>query len=187
MTTLNTAFQTLLSSVGDLNLNDGDFLKINNLLKKAYDSNTETLTEPINLKIYLKDLCDKTFPQVYIELYELVRDKKCEYNHKPVESINYKVHYENKTTLHSVKPIRLNNVMKSWIQRTRPMKIDIETDDYTTTYTFKTFTESLKQEDAVVDDDEDADFCYDYSVVMGHRFSHEIISPLFYNIANIEY
>ena len=40
-TTMESAFQSLLEKVGELNLNEGDFLTMNNLLKNAFDKNSD--------------------------------------------------------------------------------------------------------------------------------------------------
>lgn len=182
-TTLNTAFQTLLSSVENLNLNDGDFLKMNNILKKAYDSDTETLTQSISLKFHFRDMIDGDYPDLCFEIYEIIREipnKSCP-RHRPVKFINYKIDYQKKTKLYSIPTGKLEKALLIWILRTRPMIIEFEYDGFKTEYTYKNFLENLKTEDNWANDDEDCNFSYDYSPVMTHRLC-EVFSKLFYTI-----
>jgi hypothetical protein len=187
-TTLNTAFQTLLSSVENLNLNDGDFLKMNNLLKKAYDNNTESLTQSLSLKFHFTDMIDGDYTDLCFDIYEIIRetpDKSCP-RHRPVKYINYKIDYQGKTKLYSIPAGRLENALMIWILRTRPMVINVEYDGFTTEYTYKNFLENLKTEDRWGNDDEDCDYSYDYSPVMTHRLC-EVFNKLFNTIVSDYY
>lgn len=175
MTTLNSAFQTLLSSVSDLNLNDGDFLKMNNLLKKAFDSDKEIFTETTDMKIHLIDCIGSN---VKIELYEVIREPY--QNHptlKPIIAINYRITCgENVKTL-STDCKKLQNVFKGWIMRKRPTKVELEYDGFTTAYTYSDLFKTFQKEDN--DEDEENDMFYEYDGVMGHRLS-SIIKQCFY-------
>ena len=54
-TTMESAFQSLLEKVGELNLNEGDFLTMNNLLKESFNSQKSPKNDyksiPVDLKL----------------------------------------------------------------------------------------------------------------------------------------
>jgi hypothetical protein len=185
---MTTAFQTLLSNVSDMGLNEGDFLRMNNLLKKAYDqdkkevSTAHTLTKPIDMHILLKDTLDKRVLELHIsEITRRLDDRMRErhFDYLPLVSING--HF--KTDIHT-SPItftqepELTKFLQCWIKRVRPMTIAVATGPagvgggFETTYTFKNVLASCKAEDEA-DEDVDEDYCdydYGYMVVMGNRF-----------------
>jgi hypothetical protein len=174
-TTLNSAFQTLLSSVSDLNLNDGDFLKMNNLLKKAFDNNVETITEPFDLKL---NLMDGLGPALKIEIYELVREPMKDHPHiKPVRSINYRViQYETAKTF-NINHTSFGRKLRQWIIRKRPHIISLDYDGFITHFEFPSMFENKKEEHKAKshDDDGDCDCCdEDYSSIMIRELPNEI-------------
>jgi hypothetical protein len=175
-TTLNSAFQSLLSSVSDLNLNDGDFLKMNNLLKKAFDSDKETLTEPFDMKLALMDGLGSA---VKIDIFEVVREPIKEHPHiKPVKFINYRVTQNSTTKTFSVKPTNFGCKVRQWIIRKRPHIISLDHDGFTTHFEFPSMFENKKEEHKAKyhsDDDEcDCDGEDDYASIMIRELPNEI-------------
>ena len=186
---MNTAFQTLLSSVSDMGLNEGDFLRMNNLLKKAYDqdkkeegSAAQTLTKPLDIQILLKDTLDKSVIELSITSITRSldgRDPDRYLNSLPTLSING--HFETDAV---IKQLTFKHVpelckfLQGWIMRVRPMTItvatgrpfSVRTGGFETTYTFKSVLESCKVEDEEEDDDDGEWPNYNYSTVMGIRF-----------------
>jgi hypothetical protein len=193
-----TAFQTLLSNVSDMGLNEGDFLRMNNLLKKAYDEDKkdpkiiETQSRPIDMSFFLKDTLDKRVLEIHIS--EITRRFEPDYPNQPfaalrLVSINGYFKTDDHTSpLTFTKEVELWNFVRFWIQRVRPMTITVATGrpaiipgGFQTNYTYKNVLASCKAEDeADIDDDDDDDCCYDYAYmfVMGHRFLDMLLHML---------
>jgi len=170
MTTLNSAFQSLLSSVSDLNLNEGDFLKMNNLLKKAFDSDKENLTDPLDIKLYLKEYnCE----DVVFEFYEFVREQNKEHPHcKPIVGVNYRITKGDTTKSFFCKLPNIENEVRKWVIRTHPMVIKMVHDGFESKFKFSELLEYAKMEHKLqYHDDEEEDDCdcnghEDYKTVM---------------------
>jgi hypothetical protein len=178
---MNAAFQTLLSSVSDMGLNEGDFLRMNNLLKKAYDENkkevdiSQTSSKPIDIRILLKDTMDKRVFE--LNLSSITRQLSPAYPNQPYDFLPLRSidgHFKSDT---HTSVITFNNVREfgkflgGWVKRVRPMTITIVTEGFETNHTFKSVLANCKAEDAEEEDlDEDGGFDYAYSMVMGQRF-----------------
>jgi len=178
---MNAAFQTLLSSVSDMGLNEGDFLRMNNLLKKAYDENkkevdiSQTSTKPIDMRILLKDTMDKRVFELNLssitrQLNPLYPEQSFEF--LPIRSIDGHFKSHTHTSVITFNNVReFSKFLGGWIRRVRPMTITIVTERFETKHTFKSVLANCKAEDAEDEDlDEDGGFDYAYSMVMGQRF-----------------
>jgi len=184
--TMTTAFQTLLSSVSEMGLNEGDFLRMNNLLKKAYDGdkkevNTEqTVTRALDIRILLKDTMDKRVFELKIS--HIIRrldgrDPERYFDSLPTVSINGHFKSDIHTSVLTFKHVpELGKFLSGWIHRVRPMTITVDKGGFETNYTFKSVLASCKVEDAEEEfDDGDGEFLdYTYSMVMGHRFVEQL-------------
>ena len=156
---------------------------MNNLLKKAFDSNKETLTEPIDLKI---NLTKGIGQPMEIQLFEIVREPNKDYPHsRPIVALNYRVIQGETTKQFSIKPYTLTDKLRAWFIRLRPMKVVLSHDGFETEYSYETLADSYKIEDdkeqEIIEMDEDACPSYDYNVVMGYRLA-ESIQKLFHAI-----
>lgn len=176
---MNTAFQTLLSSVSDMGLNEGDFLRMNNLLKKAYDEDKKnpsaaaTISRPIQVVMKFKDTMNKH--ECEFNLSEII--KKCDGRDPDryfdwLDTISINGHFKSHAHTSAVAFKHIPDISRfiaGWITRVRPMTMTIALGDCETTYTFKSVLASCKAEDEE-DDCDDDDFDYGYAVVMGKRF-----------------
>ena len=183
---MNSAFQTLLSSVSDMGLSEGDFLRMNNLLKKAYDEDKKqadistTRTKPIDIRILLKDTMDKRVLE--LNLSSVTRQlapayPNQPYDHFPLRSIDGHFKSHTHTSVLTFNNVReFSKFLGGWIRRVRPMTITVitdglETEGFETTYTFKSVLANCKTEDAEDDlDEDDGSWDYGYMMVMGQRF-----------------
>jgi len=138
MTTLNTAFHTLLASVGDMKLNDGDFLVLNNLLKKAYESHTDTTCKPINVVIKLHEgiqddleICVNTF--VWSKKYQ--------------DGLGVKVTYQGETKIAMIYRGNFREYIDAWISRMKPKQITLLHNDITTNHSYMKTLRFMKETD----------------------------------------
>lgn len=138
MTTLNSAFHTLLATVGDLKLNDGDFLILNNLLKKAYESHTDNVCKPINVIIKLHEgiqddleICVNTFV----------------WNKKGNDGLGVKVTYQGETKIAMIYRNTFHEYLDAWISRMKPKQITFCHNDITTNHSYMKTMRFMKETD----------------------------------------
>ena len=177
---MNAAFQTLLSSVSDMGLNEGDFLRMNNLLKKAYDEEkkevdkSQTSTKPIDMRILLKDTMDKRVLELNIS--SITRRLNHAYPQQPFDYLpllSLDGHFKSDThtsVLTFKHESELIKFLRGWVKRVRPMTITIVTGGFETNHTFKSVLASCKAEDAEEDIEDGEGWDYGYQMVMGQRF-----------------
>lgn len=72
------AFQSVLERVGELGLNDGDFLRMNTLLKKAYDESKKPIKPAAVYPIVLTHTAEQ-FGEIYIALHDKDEDEFIRY------------------------------------------------------------------------------------------------------------
>ena len=177
---MTTAFQTLLSNVSDMGLNEGDFLRMNNLLKKAYDQdkkevNTgQTETRPLDIRILLKDTMDESVFELKISsITRSGRDSES-FDYRAIESIDGHFKSDTHTSVLSFKNVHaFGKFFTNWIKRVRPMTITVNADGFETNYTFKSVLANCKTDDAEDEEYEEGEDCpddYSYTMVMGYRF-----------------
>jgi len=177
---MNAAFQTLLSSVSDMGLNEGDFLRMNNLLKKAYDEDkkkvnaAQTVSRAIDMRILLKDTIDKRVFELHIsDITRRLDDRDPEryFDYLPLLSINGHFKSDTHTSVLAFKHTpEFTKFLGGWIMRVRPMTITVVMGGFETNYTFKSILASCKAEDAEDNNEDGEGFDYGYVIVMGHRF-----------------
>jgi hypothetical protein len=138
MTTLNSAFHTLLATVGDLKLNDGDFLVLNNLLKKAYESHTDTVCKPINVVIKLHDgiqddleICVNTFV----------------WSKKHQDGLGVKITYQGETKIAMIYRNSFREYVSAWISRMKPKQITFFDNGITTNHSYMKTLRFMKETD----------------------------------------
>jgi len=132
---MDVAFQSLLQKVGELGLNDGDFLKMNNLLKKAFDEN-KTAVEFIKLKklelVFFHTISEDVVTIKYLETnYKNISEY---YNASVLVSVKiakYTAHKE------LIKMRSLDDYLETLITRFRPKEIQMHVGDTVTNYTYK--------------------------------------------------
>jgi len=166
MTTLNIAFQTLLSSVSDMNLNEGDFLTMNNILKKAFDSNVSPSNiTPINITITFDETVTKEeVIRLKFHGFDKSQDKRILY-YSVIEDPDCPVERSCPTK-------QLQSVLSLWIRLKRPMYVSIKTDMIESSYTFRGIMDTYLVEDDALGDDE---YCHEYDPLMTQRFCREFL------------
>lgn len=138
MTTLNTAFHTLLASVSDMKLNEGDFLILNNLLKKAYESHTDNVCKPINVVIKLHEGIQDDL-EICLNTYV--------WSKKGNDGLGVKVTYQGEIKIAMIHTINFREYLNAWISRMKPKQITFFDNSITTNHSYMKTMRFMKETD----------------------------------------
>jgi hypothetical protein len=165
------ALQSILEKVGDAGLNEGDFLTMNNLLKKTFESNVATVLRPLNIYIKLSDCIHKK--DITIKYLNTNHSNKTTI---PAESWVVNVSVDGKAPVEvGLCGTYLFTHLMLRVRLYRPKKIIFSINDEFVVYNYHSIMDHKKQEDVLEDeyknnaddaDDEYVDRCYDYISVM---------------------
>lgn len=150
---INAAFHSILEHTETLGLNEGDFLTLNNTLKKAFDNPREaTEFVPIQSPVSLifQDTIDNADLKVCI--VAMKRPQRPDTGLRVQYSLTsanvfiglYETSYD-------------SGIINSLLRRHQPLKVSQVANGMSTSYSYEKFLERMKNEDEDGDGDEDGD------------------------------
>ena len=140
MTTLNSAFHTLLESVSDMKLNEGDFLVLNDLLKKAYQDHTDNVCKPTNIVIKFHEGVQDDF-EICINTFI--------WNKKGSDGLGVKEIYQGKTKIAMIYRDTFREYLLACISRMKPKQITFLHNDITTNHSYIKTMRFMKETDDI--------------------------------------
>lgn len=192
-TTIETALHSLLETVGEMNLPEGDYLTLTNMMKKVFDESKKapqgpvTIVSPPTPIVVKMSKCLMKHIEIEMEVKQIVKILRANGSW----SVNAKMEIRTKNTktgavvvkqddgvmylLRGEKAREFADVLRNLVLRYRPMFVEYTMDEITTEYTLRDLKDNEEEENRVLfDDDDENEMDYTYESMFGFGMVGEV-------------